>query len=128
MIQAILDVSREVMREEGVAALNLNEVARRLKMKTPSLYKYFSSKSAIYDELFRLAHHIFLEQLSKLDPDTASFWDTWTAVLKTQLDFAYSHPELFELGFQRPVTGFTPSEESLAISQGQRRPGRGDHP
>ena len=37
MIQAILDVSREVMREEGVAALNLNEVARRLKMKTPSL-------------------------------------------------------------------------------------------
>ncbi len=86
-------------------------------MKTPSLYKYFSSKSTIYDELFRLAHQMFLEQLSKLDPDTAGFWDTWTAVLKTQLDFAYSHPELFELGFLRPVPGFTPSEESLAISQ-----------
>ncbi len=86
-------------------------------MKTPSLYKYFSSKSTIYDELFRMAHHKFLEQLSKLDPYTAGFWHTWTAVLKAQLDFAHSHPELFELGFQRPVPGFTPSEESLAISQ-----------
>ena len=87
----------------------------------PDLYKYFSSKSTIYDELFRLAHHMFLEQVSeqvsKLDTDRASFWDIWTAVLKTQLDFAHSHPELFELGFQRPVPGFTPSEESLAISQ-----------
>ena len=35
MIQAILDVSREVMREEGVAALNLNEVARRLNRYFP---------------------------------------------------------------------------------------------
>ncbi|MCI0441150.1 MAG: TetR/AcrR family transcriptional regulator [Chloroflexi bacterium] len=118
MIQAILDVSREVMREDGVAALNLNEVARRLKMKTPSLYKYFSGKSAVYDELFRLAHHIFLEQVeSRLARQTGSFWDVWTAVLEAQLEFAHAYPELFELGFQRPVPGFTPSEESMAMSQ-----------
>jgi AcrR family transcriptional regulator len=118
MTQAILEVSREVMREDGVASLNLNEVARRLKLKTPSLYKYFPGKSAIYDELFRLAHQMFLEQVSaNVATQSGNFWDIWSTVMKTQLEFAYAHPELFELAFQRPVPGFSPSEESMAISQ-----------
>ena len=118
MVQAILDIARQVMREEGVAALNLNEVSRRLGMKTPSLYKYFPGKSAIYDELFRLAHRMFQEHVSmRVDPKAGGFWDTWTAVLEAQLEFAYANPELFELAFQRPVPGFCPSEESMAVSQ-----------
>ena len=52
MRRAILDAARAVMREQGVAALSLREVARRVKLQAPSLYAYFPSKMALYDALF----------------------------------------------------------------------------
>ena len=38
--QAILDAARAIMREEGVAALSMQELARRVDMRAPSLYNY----------------------------------------------------------------------------------------
>src|SRR6266511_3030464 len=52
-IDEILDVAIEVMAEEGVAGLSLSEVARRMGIQPPSLYKYFPSKLALYDALFQ---------------------------------------------------------------------------
>ena len=52
-IEEILDVAIELMATEGVAALSLSAVARRLGMQPPSLYQYFPSKMAIYDALFQ---------------------------------------------------------------------------
>ncbi|HSK35318.1 MAG TPA: helix-turn-helix domain-containing protein [Actinomycetota bacterium] len=46
-IEEILDVAIEVMAEDGVAALSLAEVARRMGMRPPSLYQYFPSKLAV---------------------------------------------------------------------------------
>jgi AcrR family transcriptional regulator len=40
-IEAILSAARAVMRKEGVAGLNLQEVARRVGVRAPSLYEYF---------------------------------------------------------------------------------------
>src|SRR3954466_10066531 len=48
-IEEILDVAIEVMTEHGVGGLSLGEVARRMGMRTPSLYVYFDSKHAVYD-------------------------------------------------------------------------------
>ncbi len=48
----ILDIARDVMTTEGVNGLSLAEVARRLGVQPPSLYKYFPSLMAIYDALF----------------------------------------------------------------------------
>src|SRR5262249_20941968 len=49
----ILCVAVDVMAQEGVAGLSLSEVARRMGIQPPSLYKYFPSKLALYDELFK---------------------------------------------------------------------------
>ena len=51
-IEEILDLAIQVMAEDGVAALSLAEVARRMGMRPPSLYQYFPSKLAVYDALF----------------------------------------------------------------------------
>jgi AcrR family transcriptional regulator len=59
MIAAILDAARTVMREEGVAALNLHEVARRVGLRTPSLYEYFPGKMALYDALYRFGIRLY---------------------------------------------------------------------
>ncbi|HKF38426.1 MAG TPA: helix-turn-helix domain-containing protein, partial [Ktedonobacteraceae bacterium] len=60
-VDAILVAARAVMQEQGVAALNLNEVARRLGVSGQALAKYFPNKMALYDALFLLGHRLFRE-------------------------------------------------------------------
>lgn len=118
MIQSILDTARAIMREEGVAALSMQELARRLDMRAPSLYHYFNGKMAIYDALFRLGFTLYGARFEA----AAEGAGTWQAELQrsfeTYLSFALENPELFQLCFERPVPGFVPSAESLAFSTG----------
>lgn len=116
-IQKILDAARQIMREEGVAALSMQELARRLEMRAPSLYNYFSSKMDLYDSLFRLGISIYKERLNGL-PDGAGLRETIRQNMEAYLAFALENPELYQLCFERPVPGFVPSEESLAYSTG----------
>src|SRR6266852_5808476 len=94
MKHAILEAARQVMREEGVAALNLNEVARRVGVRTPSLYEYFPGKMALYDALFRLGIRLFAAHMeggrTGMDPG----WDTLRARFEGYLSFAQENPEL----------------------------------
>ena len=118
MIQTILDTARIIMREEGVAALSMQELARRLEMRAPSLYYYFSGKMGIYDALFRLGFTLFGEHMER----TAQGAETWQEEVQrsfeTYMTFAMQNPELYQLCFERPVPGFAPSAESLELSFG----------
>ena len=51
-IQELLDHAIAIMSEQGVGALTVAEVARRIGVKGPSLYKYVPSLYALYDALF----------------------------------------------------------------------------
>src|SRR5689334_8058420 len=62
-IDEILAIAEDVMREEGVNGLSLSEIARRLGVKPPSIYKYFDSLMAIYDALFERGQRTHLEVL-----------------------------------------------------------------
>jgi AcrR family transcriptional regulator len=124
MIDAILHVSREMMREEGAAALNLNEVARRVGVKTPSLYGYFDNKMAIYDALFKQGMELFAQKTAV--PEGVSGWDHFAYALEAYMRFAVENPELYQLLFERPVPGFEPSPESMAVSLATLARGRAD--
>src|SRR6266699_3524741 len=116
MIAAILEAARAVMREEGVAALNLHEVARRVGLRAPSLYEYFPGKMALYDALYRFGIRLYAEgreQLAPVTPLLTSFWEHVRGELEHYMTFAVAHPELYQLVFERPVPGFVPSPESL---------------
>jgi len=117
MKNAILEAARQVMREEGVAALNLQEVARRVGVRAPSLYEYFPGKMALYDALFRMGVRLYAERMSRLTGGTDSFWARSQAGLENYITFAQEYPELYQLVFERPVPGFVPSEESMAESR-----------
>ena len=117
MMNAILDAARQVMHEEGVAALNLQEVARRVGVRAPSLYEYFSGKMAIYDALFRMGVRIYAERMHLMNESTDSFWARSQAGLENYMSFAQEYPELYQLVFERPVPGFVPSEESMNESR-----------
>lgn len=117
MTTAILDAAREVMREQGVGGLTLQEVARRVNLRTPSLYEYFPSKAALYDALFRLGIRLYREHRDQVIQAQGTVWDFLRAAIAGYMSFAQEYPELYHLVFERPVPGFVPSEESMAESR-----------
>jgi AcrR family transcriptional regulator len=116
MIQTILETARAIIREEGVAALSMQELARRLQMRAPSLYHYFSGKMDLYDALFRLGFTLFAEQMDKAVAGVQTWQEELQRTFEGYMLFAQENPDLYQLCFERPVPGFVPSEESLQLS------------
>ena len=123
VIDAILAAAREIMRRDGVAALNLNEVARLVGMQTPSLYKYFPSKFALYEALFRMALRLFRESEEQIWNTSQPIWERIEAWFETRLRLVQEHPDLYHLFLDNPVPGFLPSPENLEEARKIRTPG-----
>lgn len=113
MIDAILAVSRDIMREEGVGALNLQEVARRVGMSAPSLYNYFSGKMAIYEAVFARGMRLYRETTEEVLAEHGSGPEGRRAALAHFMSFSLQYPELFHLLFERPVPDFVPSQDGM---------------
>jgi AcrR family transcriptional regulator len=115
MTAAIVQVARDMMQREGVAALNLTGIARRLEIQTPSLYEYFPNKLALYDYLYLLGMRQFRQQMNAVFAlPAADPWDKIEQLITAHLRFAVENPDLFKLVFERHVPGFEPSETSMA--------------
>lgn len=112
MTAAILETARDIMRQDGVTALNLNEIARRLSVTTPAIYVYFPSKDALYDALFRMGLRLFRESEEEIWRTTAPNWDRIQAWFDTRLTLASAHPDLYHLVLDAPIPGFVPTAES----------------
>ena len=116
MVQKILETARAIMREQGVAALSMQELARRMELRAPSLYHYFASKMEIYDSLFRLGFRLYGTQMDEILQEAPTWQEYVRISFEGYLAFAKQNPDLYQLCFERPVPGFVPSEESLRVS------------
>jgi AcrR family transcriptional regulator len=115
-IAEILDVAIEVMTEGGVGGLSLSEVARRMGMRPPSLYKYFPSRLALYDTLFREGQRAYLERFRTAAAGARPGVPALAAALEAGARWALTNRALAQLMFWRPVPGFEPSAEAFAPS------------
>ena len=52
--QRILDVSLELFSQNGFSAVSIRDICRQVQIKESSVYYYFKSKQAIFDELLCL--------------------------------------------------------------------------
>jgi AcrR family transcriptional regulator len=111
-----LDHAVALMGEEGVGALSVSEVARRMGIRGPSLYKYFPSRHAFYDALFARG---LAEEMAAIGaavdqvPRGAPRLRTGGAAA---VAWAVQNPALAQLLHWRPVPGFEPSPEVFAPS------------
>src|SRR3954451_15542879 len=112
-IEEVLDYAAAIMAAEGGGWLPLRAVARRMGIRTPSLYVYFPSKHALYDALFARGWRELLATVSAYD-DAHAQDDDFAAVLlgygKEFVRWSVEHPAYAQLLFWRPVPGFRPSE------------------
>lgn len=115
-IEEILDIATDVMTEEGVNGLSLAEVARRLGVQPPSIYKYFSSLMAIYDALFRRGQLEHLEVMRQAMTAAEPGLEALTVGLEASGRWLLTNRAIAQLMFWRPVPSFEPSAEALAPS------------
>jgi AcrR family transcriptional regulator len=107
----ILDAAWDLARTNGVAGLSLGDVARRIGMKTPSLYWYFESKHAIYDAMFTQGNEQLLARLELVRSGLGR-----RALLRTGarifIEFCGEDLARYQLLFQRSIPDFEPTPEA----------------
>jgi len=116
-IEEILDIAEDVMTEEGVNGLSLAEVARRLGVQPPSIYKYFPSLMAIYEALFLRGQLEHLAVMRGAMTDVDPGLEALIAGLEASGRWALANRAIAQLLFWRPVPSFAPSSEAFGVSE-----------
>lgn len=115
-IEEILAIAEDLMNQDGVNGLSLSEVARRLGVKPPSIYKYFDSLMAIYDTLFERGQQanldVMREAMNGIEPGLPAL----AVGLEASCRWCLAHPAIAQLMFWRPVPSFEPTPQAMAPS------------
>src|SRR5689334_21932108 len=99
--------------EGGVAAVTLKNVADRMGIKPPSLYEYVPNLHGLFNLMFQAGWSTRLIEVEAQRNTEADLRGLFRALL----DFCVADPTRFELMLQRPVPGFTPSDDAMALAQ-----------
>jgi AcrR family transcriptional regulator len=109
----ILEAAWSLVREDGLAALSLRDLARRAGISTPTVYAYFESKNDIYDAMFGQAAAQFEDHMAA-PYDAGADRALLVAEVQRFVTFCTSDLARYQLLFQRTVPGFNPSPASYA--------------
>jgi AcrR family transcriptional regulator len=111
----ILDAAREMFVEDGVEAVTMREIAKRIEYTPTAIYHHFRDKQALIEELCRVDFHGLGEAFQKLgrieDPG-----ERLRRIGLAYVDFALAYPSHYRFMFMTvkpPV-----SASALGISEG----------
>jgi AcrR family transcriptional regulator len=111
----ILAAAWDLARRDGLAAITLRDIARRVGMRAPSLYTYFPSKNAMYDAMYAEAARQLAETLAGR-PQADDPRETLRGRMRLFVGFCVADPVRYQMLFERPVPGFEPVPESFQIT------------
>lgn len=119
-----LDHAQAIVAEQGAGAVTVTEIARRMGMRAPSLYKYFPSLFAIYDALFARGNARLAEYVDDAVQDCAPGLERLLEGLRAFTRWGTAEVGMAPLLFWRPIPGFEPSPASYAPAQALWQRGR----
>lgn len=114
-IDEVVATALDVMAQTGAAGLSLGEVAKRMGMRTPSLYGYFASKAALCDELFARGWFELSTLMAARYADHVAGVDVAPQLLgdlSAFVGWALEHRAQAELMLWRPIPGWQPSPQA----------------
>lgn len=112
----IVGAAWSVVREMGLAALSMRDLATRAGVTTPTLYAYFDSKNDIYDAMFAGAAAQFATHMAPSYVSEESD-EALVASMRRFVEFCTADIARYQLLFQRTIPGFEPSAESYAHAE-----------
>src|SRR6186997_1557994 len=99
--RALLDAAFKLVRKEGLEALTLREVARKVGVTHAAPYHHFESREVLLDvmadEAFEALDVAMVAAIAGLDAPT----ERLLAVGRAYIDHARAHPEHTEVMFRR---------------------------
>ena len=123
-IEELLDHAQAILDESGAGAVTVSEIARRIGIRPPSVYKYFDSLHAVYDGLFARGQALLVTAIEEATEGVERGLPRLLAGQRAVLQWSTRELGLASLMFWRPVPGFVPSPESMAASQALMTRGR----
>ena len=96
----ILAAARALLDSDGLDALSMRNLAERLGIRAPSIYKHFSGKEALEAALISEG---FQEQATLFEAALAGSQEPVIAMAAAYRDFARRHPHLYRLMYDGPV-------------------------
>ncbi|MBA5847431.1 TetR/AcrR family transcriptional regulator [Gordonia amicalis] len=106
--------ARDIVAEQGAGAVSISEIARRMQMRPPSLYKYFPSLNALYDSLFEAGNVELTRYVDDARIGHEPGLDRLLEQSRAIVRWSMTEPGLAALLFWRPVPGFEPSDAAFA--------------
>jgi AcrR family transcriptional regulator len=98
---ACLQAARELLEEDGSAALSLRAVARRAGVSATAPYRHYADRDALVSAVAAQGYRELAEHLSAAHPSPATP-DDLAAVAVAYVRFALDHPALFRVMFAEP--------------------------
>lgn len=107
-VNELLAIALEVLEDEGLENLGVGTISRRAGIKPPSLYKQFTSKADIEQQLADLGFRLWAKQLAAASaalPASATRRDHISALAYAYRSLGRENPQLFRLMNERPFLG-----------------------
>jgi len=112
----ILEAAWRLAERDGIAGLSLRDLAGEVGMRAPSLYTYYDSKAAIYDEMFAAGYRALRAEMDDLPVDPDDPVGSLAGAIEAFVDFCHASVPRYQLLFTRAVPGWEPSSEAYAVS------------
>ncbi|MFE7577293.1 MULTISPECIES: TetR/AcrR family transcriptional regulator [unclassified Streptomyces] len=110
---ACLRAARELLEEDGSAALSMRAVARRAGVSPTAPYRHYADREALVSAVAAEGYRELAEALTAADP-APSTPDGMAAVAVAYVRFALEHPAMFRAMFAEPCD--PSSEERVAAT------------
>ena len=118
----IVTVARQLLEDGGLDSFSMRKLADRLGVRTPVIYKYFASKSALVAALISVG---FEEQAALFETALTSSDHPLTAMAGIYRTFGRDNPNLYRLMYDRdlPRPLLLPGSEERAVIPAVRAAG-----
>lgn len=111
--ERLLAEAEKVVAEDGVAALNMRRLAKRVGVTATAIYGYFDSKDELLFQLKLRGARKLNARIGAIPPALGPH-ETLHELGRRYLEFAEDHPQLYKLLFEE-LEGGLPGEDELPV-------------
>lgn len=102
--RALVEAALDVLEKEGIEALSLRNVARKIGVSQAAPYAHFKNKHALLEAIASTGFDLLAEDMKKFEQKAHDLRGTLTAYGTAYVCFAVDHPALFKLMFGPELT------------------------